>query len=64
MSFQVGIGSLGGTVFFRWDFVPLCQLCHMIVIYGTHVSNDNIQGLTYLVEKLSLIFTFLQPYVG
>ena len=64
MSFQVGIGSLGGTVFFRWDFVPLCQLCHMIVIYGAHVSNDNIQGLTYLVEKLSLIFTFLQPYVG
>ena len=26
MSFQVGIGSLDGTLFFRWDFVPLCEL--------------------------------------
>ena len=26
MSFQVGIGSLAGTVFFRWEFVPLCKL--------------------------------------
>ena len=27
MSFQVGIGSLGWILFFRWDFVPLCELC-------------------------------------
>ena len=26
MLFQVGIGSLGGTVFFRLDFVPLSEL--------------------------------------
>ena len=25
MSFQMGIGSLDETVFFRWDFVPLCK---------------------------------------
>ena len=29
MSFQEGIGSFGGTVFFRWDFVPLCELWQM-----------------------------------
>ena len=31
MSFQVGIGSLGGTVFFQMDFVPLCKLCLSLV---------------------------------
>ena len=30
MSFQVGIGFLSGTVFFKWDFVPLCELCAML----------------------------------
>ena len=26
MSFQVEIGSLGGTKLFQWDFVPLYEL--------------------------------------
>ena len=40
MSFQVGIGSLAGTVFFRWDFVPLFKLWNkgagsLMLIKGT-----------------------------
>ena len=40
MLFQVGIGSLGGTVFFRWDFVPLRELCSIGITISTKTDSS------------------------
>ena len=64
MSYQVGIGSLSGTVFFRWDFVPLYELCILVWksfwICHLHAKNQvhswrlswNITKIYYNIAKL------------